>query len=256
LDVPDLDDLNTLTKNLGIPIVVACCKTDIVSTLVRNFHYRDDEFEFIQQHLRKICLQYGASLIYTSTRENYNCDVLFEYLEHLLFDFDFVYQTQVLAKEGLFIPIGWDSTEKIDVDFRNQQLTSDPEQPFSEVITKPSTVLDQETIAPLVVPEDDQSFLERHKNALDKQEHVKKKKEERDTSLQSPSVASPSTNTPTPDAQKEAIKQNFLDQMKKTSQPNSPAVATTPTASPAKKNIDRDEMKSFFANLLSKEKPK
>ena len=57
--------------------------------------------------------------------------------------------------------------------------------------------------------------------------------------------------------QKEAIKQNFLDQMKKTSQPNSPAVSsTTPTASPAKKNIDRDEMKSFFANLLSKEKPK
>lgn len=97
--------MNALTKNTGIPIVVCCCKTDIVSTLERNFHYQDDEFEFIQQHLRKICLQCeylfewitwflvlilivimadGASLIYTSTREEYNCDVLFEYLEHLL----------------------------------------------------------------------------------------------------------------------------------------------------------------------------
>lgn len=48
-----------------------------------------------------------------------------------------------MAKEGLFIPIGWDSTEKINVDFQNQQLTTDPNQPYSEIIQKPSSVLQQ-----------------------------------------------------------------------------------------------------------------
>jgi len=251
--IPTIDDENALTQNLGVPIVVACCKTDVASTLERNYHFRDDEFEYIQQYLRRICIKYGAALIYTSTRENYNCEVLFEYLEHLLFDFDFVYQTQVLAKEALFIPCGWDSTEKINVDFRNQQVCSDPNAPYDEVIKKPSSILQQETVQSVVLPEDDQNFLERHKNAIDKQEQVKKKKDQRETSasLQSPSAPAV-TAAPVPDAQKEALRQTFLDQMKASSPKASP---TAPK--PAMKKTDSigtDEMKSFFNNLLKKDK--
>ena len=198
-------------------------------------------------------------MVYTSTREEFNCDVTLEYLEHLLFDFDFVHRAQVLAKESLFVPIGWDSTEKIQVDFRNQQLCSDADQPFEEVVTTPSVVAEQETITPLVLPEDDQSFLERHRNAIEKQEIVKKKKEERDGPLQSPAAAaptaSPASTTATPDAKKEALKASFLEKMKSSSRTSSPAAASpakTPTSGGS--GINRDEMKSFFNNLLKKDK--
>jgi len=104
----------------------------------------------------------------------------------------------------------------------------------------------------LVVPEDDQTFLERHKNALDKQEHVKKIKDVRDSSLQSP--ASSATSTPTADAQqKEALRQNFLEQMKKASPATPKTPATPPSGGKASPNINRDEMKSFFNNLLKKD---
>ena len=55
--VPEIDDEHALTRNLGLPIVVACCKVDVAPTLERNFHFHDDHFEFIQQHLRKLCIQ-------------------------------------------------------------------------------------------------------------------------------------------------------------------------------------------------------
>lgn len=110
---------------------------------------------------------------------------------------------------------------------------------------------------PLVVPEDDQAFLERHKNAIEKQEHVKKKKEEKEVSLQSPA----STNV-TPiknDSQKEAFRQNFLEQMKKaspshstTASPSAPSATESPVVRKSE-SIGRDEMKSFFNNLLKKD---
>merc|ERR1712130_164409 len=184
------------------------------------------------------------------TREEFNCDVTLEYLEHLLFDFDFVHRAQVLAKESLFVPIGWDSTEKIQVDFRNQQLCSDPDQPYEEVISTPSAVAQQESVTPLVLPEDDQSFLERHRNAIEKQEIVKKKKEERDGPLQSPAAAAPPTASPasttaTPDAKKEALKASFLEKMKNSSRSSSPAASPAKTPTSGGSGINRDEMKSF-----------
>ena len=183
-----------------------------------------------------------------------------EYLEHLLFDFDFVHRAQLLAKEALFVPIGWDTTEKIQVDFRNQQASSDAQQAFEEVILKPSSVLEQEIALPIVVPEDDQAFLERHRNAMEKQEIVKKKKEERDgtqPTLQSPAPAPAAFGSPaaTPEA-KEAFRASYFEQLKTSSRP--PSTMTTPVSSPAPKSgsssINRDEMKSFFNNLLKKDK--
>lgn len=97
--------------------------------------------------------------------------------------------------------------------------------------------------------------MERHKNAIEKQEQVKKIKEDKEVSLQSPAST---TSTPTkPDAQKEAFKQNFLEQMKKAS-PSLSATSSpsTPQDSPAKKSdkVEKDHMRNFFNNLLKKDK--
>ena len=39
--------------------------------------------------IRKFCLQYGASLFYTSVKEDKNCDLLYKYLVHRIFNLPF-----------------------------------------------------------------------------------------------------------------------------------------------------------------------
>ena len=64
-------------------------KTDYMSDLEKDFDYKDEHFDFIQQAVRKFCLQYGASLFYTSVKEDKNCDLLYKYLVHRIYHFPF-----------------------------------------------------------------------------------------------------------------------------------------------------------------------
>lgn len=46
-----------LTKNLGLPVIVVVCKSDSVEQLEKDFGYKDAHFDYIQQHLRRICIR-------------------------------------------------------------------------------------------------------------------------------------------------------------------------------------------------------
>jgi hypothetical protein len=81
----------------------------------------------------------GAALIYTSVKRNINIDLLLAYLEHILFGLEFHHKPQLLQKDSIFVPIGWDSLQKIEIDFQNQKLCTDPNIDFREVIRVPST---------------------------------------------------------------------------------------------------------------------
>ncbi|XP_042748079.1 cytoplasmic dynein 1 light intermediate chain 1-like isoform X2 [Lagopus leucura] len=48
---------DTLTCNLGIPVVVVCTKCDAIGVLQKEHDYRDEHFDFIQSHIRRFCLQ-------------------------------------------------------------------------------------------------------------------------------------------------------------------------------------------------------
>lgn len=48
---------DTLTHNLGLPVLVVCTKCDAISVLEKEHDYRDEHFDFIQSHIRKFCLQ-------------------------------------------------------------------------------------------------------------------------------------------------------------------------------------------------------
>lgn len=76
-------------RNLGLDLVVVVTKTDYMSDLEKDFDYKDEHFDFIQQAVRKFCLQYGASLFYTSVKEDKNCDLLYKYLVHRIYNFPF-----------------------------------------------------------------------------------------------------------------------------------------------------------------------
>ena len=87
-------------------------KTDYMVELEKDFDYKDEHFDFIQQavsceyeevydekfnlmrlQVRKFCLQYGASLFYTSVKEDKNCDLLYKYLVHRIYHFPFKVNT-------------------------------------------------------------------------------------------------------------------------------------------------------------------
>uniref|UniRef100_A0A3B5AT60 Dynein light intermediate chain n=1 Tax=Stegastes partitus TaxID=144197 RepID=A0A3B5AT60_9TELE len=127
---------NTLTHNLGIPVLIVCTKCDAVSVLEKEHDYREEHFDFIQSYIRRFCLQFGAGLIYTSVKEEKNLDLLYKYIVHKMYDFQFVTPALVVEKDAVFIPSGWDNEKKIGILHENF-TTVRPEDPFEDFITKP-----------------------------------------------------------------------------------------------------------------------
>ncbi|KAJ1022790.1 hypothetical protein NDA18_005124 [Ustilago nuda] len=129
----------TLTDNLGIPIVVVCTKADAITRLERDKGFKEEQFDYIQQVLRTICMKYGAALFYTSSLRSQSIDILRSYLLHRLFTpsaqqsrsqsqsggggisaaaggttvFNFPYRASTTDRDTLLVPAGWDSWGKI-----------------------------------------------------------------------------------------------------------------------------------------------
>lgn len=66
-------------------------------------------------HLREYCLLYGATVMFTSSKQGSgkNLDTLYQYLCHRLYNFNFTQKPQILEKEVLFVPSGFDSLNLI-----------------------------------------------------------------------------------------------------------------------------------------------
>ncbi|XP_051831036.1 cytoplasmic dynein 1 light intermediate chain 2 isoform X2 [Antechinus flavipes] len=157
---------NMLTHNLGIPVLVVCTKCDAVSVLEKEHDYREEHFDFIQSHIRKFCLQYGAALIYTSVKEEKNLDLLYKYIVHKTYGFHFTTPALVVEKDAVFIPAGWDNEKKIAILHENF-TTVKPDDPYEDFIVKPPVrklVHDKELAA-----EDEQVFLMKQQSFLAKQ---------------------------------------------------------------------------------------
>ncbi|KTG29169.1 hypothetical protein cypCar_00002690 [Cyprinus carpio] len=157
---------NTFTHNLGLPIC------DAISTLEKEHDYKDEHLDFIQSHIRRFCLQCilthqhvmmniihilviwtpdGAALLYTSMKENKNLDLLYKYLVHRLYGFPFNIPAQVVEKDSVFIPSGWDNEKKIAILHENFQ-TVKAEDNFEDVIVKPPIRKDPTNRAPTGSP--------------------------------------------------------------------------------------------------------
>ncbi|KAJ9089090.1 hypothetical protein DSO57_1016361 [Entomophthora muscae] len=128
-----------LSRNLGIPLIIVCTKSDKIKQVEREGDYKENHFDFIQQTLRTICLQYGATLIYTSIHRPSSFALLRNYLLHRLFGAsgsgeisqageaaptpsilpsylnNFKTRGLMVERESVFVPSGWDSFNKIRV---------------------------------------------------------------------------------------------------------------------------------------------
>lgn len=107
--LPSVDDdalplpEGVLTTNIGLDIVVVVTKTDYMTTLEKEYDYRDEHFDFMQQWIRRFCLQNGASLFYTSVKEDKNCDLLYKYLTHRIYDLPFRTPALVVEKDAVLM---------------------------------------------------------------------------------------------------------------------------------------------------------
>ncbi|KAJ9574697.1 hypothetical protein L9F63_008132, partial [Diploptera punctata] len=153
-----------LTRNLGLDVVVVVTKTDYMTTLEKDYDYRDEHFDFMQQWIRRFCLQYGAALFYTSAKEDKNCDLLYKYLTHRIYGFPFRTPALVVEKDAVLIPSGWDNMKKISILYENMQSMK-PDDYYRDIIVQPAirkpVTRESETQA-----EDEQSFLGRQLQLL------------------------------------------------------------------------------------------
>lgn len=94
---------HVLVNNLGIPIIVVVTKTDVMSDLEKNFDYKDEHFDFIQQKIRNFCLRYGAGLFYTSVKEDKNISLLYQYIVHRLYRLSFPFTASVVERDTIFM---------------------------------------------------------------------------------------------------------------------------------------------------------
>ncbi|XP_063440446.1 cytoplasmic dynein 1 light intermediate chain 2-like isoform X2 [Mytilus trossulus] len=157
---------NSLTHNLGIPIVVVLTQSDAISKLEKEHDYREEHFDFIQQHVRKFCLKYGASLVYTSVKEEKNCDLLYRYLVHRIYGFPFDMPAYVVEKDSVFVPAGWDNEKKISILFENLHNMK-PDDAYEDKIAKPKVGKQIQRDAEVAV-EDEQVFLLKQQTTLNK----------------------------------------------------------------------------------------
>lgn len=74
-----------------------------MTTLEKEYDYRDEHFDFMQQWIRRFCLQNGASLFYTSVKEDKNCDLLYKYLTHRIYDLPFRTPALVVEKDAVLM---------------------------------------------------------------------------------------------------------------------------------------------------------
>ncbi|MBW0528010.1 hypothetical protein O181_067725 [Austropuccinia psidii MF-1] len=123
----------TLTENMGIGIVVVCTKSDQIDQLEKEKDFKEEQFDFIQQVLRSICLRFGGSLFFTSDKKPDSLMRLRSYVLHRLFGqlvsattsatgttpnarlFPFPYKANVVDRDEVLIPMGWDSWGKIKI---------------------------------------------------------------------------------------------------------------------------------------------
>merc|ERR1711976_93895 len=154
-----------LTRNLGLDLIVVVTKTDYMGDLERDYDYKEEHFDFIQQSVRHFCAQFGASLFYSSVKEDKNCDLLYKYLVHRIYGFPFKTPALVVEKDAVFIPAGWDNEKKIGILYENMHSIR-PDQYYTDVIAKPIVRKSTNNRDVEVTAEDEQQFLLRQQQYL------------------------------------------------------------------------------------------
>ena len=131
-----------LKTNIGVPIVFVIYKSDVVTQSNEKKKYAENS-EFILTHIRSLAIEYGATIVYASGKVNSNINLLYDYICHILFNFDLIHKPNLNDKEAYFIPAGYDNLELLQ---SNEEKKNYLNEKYEEKITP---------VEKKVVPEED-----------------------------------------------------------------------------------------------------
>ncbi|KAF9516836.1 hypothetical protein BS47DRAFT_608424 [Hydnum rufescens UP504] len=123
-------------NSAGVPIIVTCTKADLIDDEIdpgigmakgKGGEW-EERTDAVMQVLRTICLKYGAALFYT-TPQPATLSYLRQYVLHFLFmppppppdftplkyPFPFTHRPNILDRDRIMVPAGWDSWSKIAI---------------------------------------------------------------------------------------------------------------------------------------------
>ena len=106
-------------------------------------------------HIRLLALEYGATIVFTSGKANYNLTVLYDYICHVLFNFELAHKPNFIEKEAYFIPAGYDDLKLLS---SNEEIKKYIEEPY-EFKIKPE-INEKEIIEEDIQCEDTNTFFE------------------------------------------------------------------------------------------------
>eukprot|EP01071_Lankesteria_metandrocarpae_P004789 Lankesteria_metandrocarpae@DN3693_c0_g1_i1.p1 len=125
-----------LNVNLGIPIVVCVCKADHAAEL--DTRITRGQIDVVEAFLRHLCYNYGAALIFTSAQDPANAKnttLLYRYLMHRCYGFDFAESASNEVKESLFFPAGWDTLESLN-EFVANSIAGSFDRPYGALVPR------------------------------------------------------------------------------------------------------------------------
>lgn len=130
IELPSLQNQSFYYLSPSYPLPLSSSTTS-TANLEKEFDYREEHFDFIQQHIRHFCLHFGAALVYTSVKEDKNCDLFLKYAEHRLYGFPFLNQVIWLFESRYFFDLsGIVGVGKVRLDSDASERLS----PFSPIL--------------------------------------------------------------------------------------------------------------------------
>jgi Dynein light intermediate chain (DLIC) len=165
-----------LEANTGVRVVVVLAKSDLLDAQERQRGFDDPHFQWIHAHLRQVCLRYGASLVYCSSKTGTNVERLRELLSHRILrdvaEFPEPAKYAPLSpklmepnlddREAIFIGAGCDAEAQTEADVRDaaQALGVPADAEFEEAIKAPATSTQDVVADAPVTAHDDSEFLQ------------------------------------------------------------------------------------------------
>lgn len=119
-------------------MIVCVNKCDLQSQVFRD--ESTQKIMYVLYQLRKFCVKCnflltkdGASLVYTSIKNNSNLNLIYEYTLHLAYKFPFRFKSEAINEEAIFIPLGYDNPTLIN----DSVMKMDVSKSYEEIIVAP-----------------------------------------------------------------------------------------------------------------------
>ena len=97
-----------LQVNLGVPLIIVCTKSDVIQSNDKGI-FNEQSLEVLYKNIRTTALLYGASTIFVSDKTQTNLELLYHYLVHRSYGYQFRYKPMLDEKDRIFVPSGFDS---------------------------------------------------------------------------------------------------------------------------------------------------